>query len=46
MLPTDIQTDKAKVDFENGILAISLLKAEEVKPSIININPNNHLPVN
>jgi HSP20 family molecular chaperone IbpA len=38
MLPIDIQTDKAKVDFENVVLAISLLKADEVKPSTINTN--------
>lgn len=37
MLPTDIQTDKAKADFENGILTISLPKAETVKPKTINI---------
>lgn len=37
MLPTDVQTDKAKADFENGILTISLPKAETVKPKTINI---------
>ena len=36
-LPTEVQTDKAKADFENGILTITLPKAEEVKPKIINI---------
>jgi HSP20 family protein len=39
MLPTDVQTDKAKADFENGILTISLPKAEAVKPRTINIKP-------
>jgi HSP20 family protein len=37
MLPTDVQTDKAKADFENGVLTISLPKAETVKPKTINI---------
>jgi HSP20 family protein len=37
MLPTDVQTDKAKADFENGILTIVLPKAEAVKPKTINI---------
>ena len=37
MLPTDVQTDKAKADFENGILTITLPKAEAVKPKSINI---------
>jgi HSP20 family protein len=37
MLPTDVQTDKAKADFENGILSIVLPKAEAVKPKTINI---------
>jgi len=37
MLSTEVQTDKAKADFENGILTISLPKAEAVKPRTINI---------
>jgi HSP20 family protein len=37
MLPTDVQSDKAKADFENGILTITLPKAETVKPRTINI---------
>ncbi len=37
MLPTDVQTDKAKADFENGILTITLPKAESVKPKTISI---------
>jgi HSP20 family protein len=37
MLPTDVQTDKAKADFENGILTITLPKADEVKPKTITI---------
>jgi HSP20 family protein len=37
MLPTDVQTEKAKADFENGILTITLPKADEVKPKSITI---------
>ena len=37
MLPTDVQTDQAKADFENGVLTITLPKAETVKPKTINI---------
>jgi HSP20 family protein len=37
VLPTDVVADKAKAEFENGILTITLPKAEEVKPKIINI---------
>lgn len=36
-LPTDVVADKAKAEFENGILTITLPKAEEVKPKVINI---------
>ena len=36
-LPTVVVADKAKAEFENGILTITLPKAEEVKPKIINI---------
>lgn len=37
MLPTEVQTDKARADFENGILTVILPKAETVKPRTINI---------
>ena len=37
MLPTDVQADKAKADFENGVLTITLPKAETVKPKTISI---------
>jgi len=37
MLPTDVQTEKAKADFEDGILTITLPKAETVKPKTITI---------
>ncbi len=36
-LPTDVIADKAKAEFENGILTITLPKAEEVRPKTINI---------
>ncbi len=36
-LPVDIQTDKAKAEFENGILTITLPKAEAVKPKTISV---------
>ena len=36
-LPSDVQTDKAKADFENGVLTITLPKAEAVRPKTISI---------
>lgn len=35
VIPTAVVTDKSKAEFENGILTISLPKAEEVKPKTI-----------
>ena len=37
MLPTDVQSDKAKAEFENGVLTVTLPKAETVKPRTITI---------
>ena len=37
LLPTDVQSNKAKADFENGILTITMPIAEEVKPKSITI---------
>jgi HSP20 family protein len=37
-LPTDVKADQAAADFENGILTITLPKAEEVKPKTISVN--------
>lgn len=39
MLPTGVISDKAKADFDNGILTITLPKSEEVKPKTITIKP-------
>lgn len=39
MLPTEVQTEKARADFENGVLTISLPKAEAVKPKTVTIKP-------
>ena len=36
-LPTDVVADQAKAEFENGVLVITLPKAEEVKPKTISI---------
>jgi len=36
-LPTEVIADKAKAEFENGILTITLPKAEEVRPRTISI---------
>jgi HSP20 family protein len=36
-LPVDVKTDKANAHFENGILTITLPKADEVKPRTISI---------
>ena len=37
-LPTNVVSDKAQAEFENGILTITLPKAEEVKPKTITVN--------
>jgi HSP20 family protein len=37
VLPTEVVADKAKAEFENGILTITLPKAEEVKPKTITV---------
>ena len=36
-LPTVVVADKAKAEFENGILTVTLPKAEEVKPKTITV---------
>jgi HSP20 family protein len=37
MLPTEVQAEKAKADFEDGVLTITLPKAETIKPKTITI---------
>ena len=37
LLPTDVKADKAKADFEDGILTITMPIAEEVKPKSITV---------
>jgi HSP20 family protein len=37
VLPTEVVADRAKAEFENGILTITLPKAEEVKPRTITV---------
>jgi HSP20 family protein len=39
-LPSDVMSDQATADFENGILTITLPKAAEAKPKTITINAN------
>ena len=36
-LPTDVVSEKAQADFDNGILTVTLPKAEEVKPKTITV---------
>ena len=36
-LPADLQSDKAEASFENGVLTLSIPKAEEVKPKQIKV---------
>ncbi len=36
-LPTKVEAEKAKAEFENGILTLTLPKAEEVKPKVIKV---------
>jgi HSP20 family protein len=38
-LPTEVKTDKAKAEFENGVLTVTLPIADEVKPKAITIKP-------
>jgi HSP20 family protein len=39
MLPTPVQTEKAKAEFENGILIVTIPKAEQARPKTITIKP-------
>ena len=40
-LPVMVQSEKAQADFENGVLTLTLPKAEEVKPKQIKVNMKN-----
>jgi HSP20 family protein len=39
MLPVEVEADKAQAEFENGVLTLTLPKAEVVKPKQIKIAP-------
>lgn len=39
LLPNAVQSDKAEANFENGVLTLTIPKAEEVKPKQIKIKP-------
>jgi HSP20 family protein len=41
-LPTRVDYEKADADFNDGVLTVSLPKAEEVKPKSIKIRPGAH----
>jgi HSP20 family protein len=38
-LPMQVMADRANAEFENGILTVTLPKAEEVKPKTITVKP-------
>ena len=40
-LPVDVQSDKAQAEFDNGVLTLTLPKAEAVKPKQIKVNMKN-----
>lgn len=39
LLPTEVSADKARAEFENGVLTITMPKAETSRPKTIAINP-------
>jgi HSP20 family protein len=39
LLPTEVSADKARAEFENGVLTITMPKAEASRPKTITINP-------
>ena len=41
-LPTRVDYEKADADFSDGVLTVSLPKAEDVKPKSIKIKPGAH----
>jgi HSP20 family protein len=40
LLPNNVIADKAQAEFENGVLTVTLPKADEVRPKTINIKTN------
>jgi HSP20 family protein len=36
-LPSPVQADKAKAEFENGVLTLTLPKADEMRPKTISV---------
>ena len=38
-LPSSLETDKAEATFENGVLSLTIPKAEEMKPKQIKVKP-------
>ena len=41
-LPTSVVSDKAKAEFENGVLTLTLPKSEDVKPKTIKVKAANN----
>lgn len=41
-LPGDLQSDKADASFDNGVLTLSIPKAEEIKPKQIKVKAKNN----
>ncbi len=39
IIPVSVQSDKAEAAFENGVLTLTLPKAEEIKPKQIKVQP-------
>jgi len=39
-LPSAVKTEEVKATYEDGVLTVTLPKAEEVKPKRIQVNPN------
>ncbi len=39
-LPTQVESDKAEATFENGVLKLTIPKAEEAKPKMIKVKPH------
>ena len=44
-LPTRVNHEQAKAEFENGILTVSLPKAEEVRPKVIKVRAVGQKPL-